>query len=154
MGNIRLGVPVRVIRKNPDESVYKAVYTYDGLYDVVGRYNGLLRGKRCNQNTHDAGLLVLRVREDGILCCTCYCSNTLDLNGSHWPPTHIFILLVHLDHDTAACARPWDTEFLQVLSEAIPSHLGASKMVQVCDKIANHVGELPARDGPEQVHSV
>ena len=44
MGNIRLGVPVRVIRKHPDESVYKAVYTYDGLYDVVGRSNGILRG--------------------------------------------------------------------------------------------------------------
>lgn len=36
IGNIRLGVPVRVTRKQPDPStIYGSVFVYDGLYDVV-----------------------------------------------------------------------------------------------------------------------
>ena len=36
VNNIRLGIPVRVIRKNNDKgSEIGCVYIYDGLYDVV-----------------------------------------------------------------------------------------------------------------------
>ena len=34
--NIQLGIPVRVIRKNPDrDAMYGSVFVYDGLYNVV-----------------------------------------------------------------------------------------------------------------------
>ena len=36
VNNIRLGIPVRLIRKNKDKgSEFGSVYIYDGLYDVV-----------------------------------------------------------------------------------------------------------------------
>lgn len=36
VGNIELGVPIRVIRKNKDaSSEYSNIFIYDGLYDVV-----------------------------------------------------------------------------------------------------------------------
>lgn len=47
IGNIRLGVPVRVTRKQPDpSSIYGGVFVYDGLYDVVslGAFSGAFKG--------------------------------------------------------------------------------------------------------------
>ena len=36
VNNIRLGIPVRLIRKNKDKgSEFGSVYIYDGLYNVV-----------------------------------------------------------------------------------------------------------------------
>lgn len=36
IGNIGLGIPVRVVKKMPDSgSICGAVFVYDGLYDVV-----------------------------------------------------------------------------------------------------------------------
>ena len=36
VNNIRLGIPVRLIRKNKDQgSEFGCIYVYDGLYDVV-----------------------------------------------------------------------------------------------------------------------
>ena len=36
VNNIKLGIPVRLIRKNRDKgSEFGSVYIYDGLYDVV-----------------------------------------------------------------------------------------------------------------------
>ncbi len=36
VGNIELGIPIRVIRKNKDNaSEYGNIFIYDGLYDVV-----------------------------------------------------------------------------------------------------------------------
>ena len=43
VNNIRLGIPVRLIRKNRDKgSEFGCVYIYDGLYNVVRASAGIL----------------------------------------------------------------------------------------------------------------
>ena len=47
VNNTRLGIPVRVIRKNKDKgSEFGSVYIYDGLYDVVRLSAGILLRSR------------------------------------------------------------------------------------------------------------